>query len=256
MRTAPFCLPWPYAMAEPWKPRSGTRVTDADREKRAAGRAAAGYMASGMAVGVGTGSTVRYFIDALGERVRDEDLTVRGIPTSGDSAEKMKARGIEVVGFDEVNKLDVAVDGADEVSAEFHMIKGGGGALLREKIVLTAAERRVIIIDSSKQVKTLGAFDLPVEVIPFGHEYVLDTIAQTGATPRVRQSGGGDFHTDNGNLVLDCAYGSIADPRALEGVLKGIPGVVETGLFLGLVDELLVGRGDEVETVTANKVWG
>ncbi len=226
-------------------------MSNPDNEKRLAGYAAADYVADGMAVGLGTGSTVAYFLEALGKRVQDEGLRLRGVPTSEDTAAKCRAAGIELTDFSQVKSLDVAIDGADEIDARFNMIKGGGGALLREKIVLTAAQKRIIIADSSKRVERLGAFPLPVEVLPFGYEYVAGTIAQTGVTPSLRGGAGSPKLTDNGNYVLDCPYGEIGDPQALNGVLKNIPGVVETGLFLGLLDVLIVGVGDGVETATA-----
>lgn len=203
-----------------------------------------------MDVGLGTGSTVAYLLDAVGKRVVD-GLSIRTVVTSEWTAERSRALGIPVIEPADIKRLDIAIDGADEVDKNFAMIKGGGGALLREKIVLNAADRHVIIVDSSKWVDCLGDFGLPVEVVPFGCNLTIAAVTALGAEVDLRQRDGATFVTDNGNYVLDCAFGDIADPAALDRQLQVLPGVAETGLFVGLLDTLVVGRGDQAEIISA-----
>jgi ribose 5-phosphate isomerase A len=212
--------------------------------KQAAGRRAAQLVEDGTDIGLGTGSTVRFFLEALAERIRDEGLTVRGVPTSIDTDQKAKALGIPVVGLDQVDLLALTVDGADEIDADFRMIKGGGGALLREKVVASITQHQVIVVDPGKVVERLGTtFDLPVEVVPFALPVVERALRQLGGEPRLR--GGDDYRTDNGNAILDVAFaGGIEDPAALELTLCATPGVVECGLFVGLADRCLIGHAD------------
>ena len=223
--------------------------------KRAAGRAAAERVESGMVVGLGTGSTVFYTLERLGERVRDEGLELSGVPTSTDTEAKAKEFGIPLLGFDELQPptegggggIDLTIDGADEIDGDFRMIKGGGGALLREKVVASLSRRVTIIVHEAKVVENLGAdFPLPVEVVPFARTPVRRALTALGAEPLLRvDEHGQPYRTDNGNEILDCAFeGGIAEPAALEEALAGIPGVVESGLFLGLCDRLVIGRED------------
>ncbi|MGB0747755.1 MAG: ribose-5-phosphate isomerase RpiA [Magnetospiraceae bacterium] len=217
-----------------------------DQEKRAAGEAAAELVKDGMLLGIGTGSTVAFFIDALGARVA-AGLSVSGIPTSEATAAHCTRLGIPLVDFKEVSRLDLTVDGADEVDQNFQMIKGGGGALLREKLVAEAANHVAIIADSSKRVETLGAFPLPVEIVRFAHEQTCRRIAALGIEFNIRQIAGIEFITDNGNLILDCRMASIPDPIGLHKKLIEITGVVETGLFINLCQTLVIGRGTDTE---------
>lgn len=220
------------------------------KAKEAAGRRAAEYVTDGMTVGLGTGSTVYFTLVALGERVRDEKLAIRGVPTSIDTEEKANQFGIPLVGLDEVTKIDLTIDGADEIDPDFAMIKGGGGALLREKIIATLSDREVIVVDDSKVVDRLGGgFLLPVEVVPFSRPVVARQLAAMGAEPIVRERDDKVYRTDNGNEILDCRFeGGIPDARALDLALSRIPGVVENGLFIDLAHVLVIGRGDgEVE---------
>ena len=228
-----------------------TDLSPQDRAKRAAGLRAAEFVESGMTVGLGTGSTAVFLVRRLGERVREEGLRIVGVPTSERTAALAREEGIEVVGLDEAGWLDLAIDGADEVDGAFRLIKGGGGALLREKIVAAASDRMVAIADEGKRVDALGAFPLPVEVIPFGWratqtllERRLAGLDVWGRESALRTRDGEPFVTDQGNHILDLALGRIGDPEALAAALNAVPGVVENGLFLGLCRTLVVGRED------------
>ncbi|GAB6053484.1 ribose 5-phosphate isomerase A [Magnetospira thiophila] len=217
-------------------------------EKKLAGQAAAALVQDGMLVGLGTGSTVNYFLHSLGLRVKD-GLKIKGLPTSERTAALCHELGIELIDFASVDKLDMAIDGADEIDGDFQMIKGGGGALLREKVVASAADHVVIMVDASKRVKTLGQFPLPVEIIKFGHQQVERRIQEMGIPYAMRLVEGQPYVTDNGNYILDCQMDSITDPRALNAQLNGITGVVDNGLFIDLCHTLVVATGDQVETL-------
>ncbi|WP_236622843.1 ribose-5-phosphate isomerase RpiA [Kozakia baliensis] len=212
--------------------------------KREAARHAVTYIEDGMAVGLGTGSTAKFMIDALGERVAKEGLRIRGIPTSEASAEQAKGLNIPITDFAADPFLDIAIDGADEVQrGSLYLVKGLGGALLREKIVAASARRFVIIVDESKLVDDLGTHaPIPVEITPWGWERAAKLLGDTGAhacKPRMKRDGN-LFITDNGNMILDCHYPSIDDPRALSQSIIDITGVVDHGLFLGMTSEVLV----------------
>ena len=213
-----------------------------DELKQAVAQAALQYAQEGI-VGVGSGSTVNCFIDAL--------ATVKGridgtVAASEASAERLKKHGIRVFDLNSVDKLDVYVDGADEVTEHLHMVKGGGGALTREKIVAAVARRFVCICDASKLVPVLGKFPLPVEVIPMARSYVGREMLKRGAQPALREG----FKTDNGNLILDCRGLTILDPPALEADLNGIAGVVTNGIFARRpADVLLLAEATGVRTL-------
>jgi ribose 5-phosphate isomerase A len=214
------------------------------RSKEAAGRAAAEFVRDGMTVGLGTGSTVYFTLQRLGERVRADKLDIVGVPTSVDTEIKARAFGIPLATLSEIESIDLTIDGADEIDARFDMIKGGGGALLREKVVAALSRREVIVVDRSKVVERLGLrFLLPVEVVPFARATVARRIAQLGATWTLRMREAREVYvTDNGNEILDCKFpGGIADAPALERALDEIPGVVESGLFIGLAHALVLG---------------
>ena len=196
-----------------------------------------------MTVGLGTGSTAEHAIRLLGRQVR-EGLAVRGVPTSEASAALACAEGIPLVDLNEVERVHLAIDGADEVDRQRRCIKGGGGALLREKIVASAADRMVIIVDAGKVVARLGAFPLPVEVVPFAREQVRRQMRALGASVDLRANAQGPFVTDEGNLILDCRFGTISDAPALAARLDAIPGIVEHGLFIDLADDVIVGSGN------------
>jgi ribose 5-phosphate isomerase A len=218
-----------------------------DEEKQAAARASLRFVNDGNVVGLGTGSTSAHAVRFLAERVRT-GLKIRGIPTSTATRELATSGGIPLTSFDEVQQIDVDIDGADEFDPQLNLIKGGGGALLREKIVASASKLLVIIVDSSKQVPMLGKFPLPVEVIPFAQALIKREIEALGAKVKVRQSAGGaPFVTDEGHHLLDCSFGQIRDPAGLARRLETTPGVVEHGLFLGMANVVLLAKGGEVQ---------
>lgn len=215
----------------------------AEAEKRLAAARAVALVDAGMTVGLGTGSTAAHAIRALGRRVR-EGLAVRGVPTSEASAALARAEGITLVDLNEAERVHLAIDGADEVDRRKRCIKGGGGALLREKIVASAADRFVVIVDSGKTVERLGAFPLPVEVVPFAREQVRREMLALRASVDLRAGAEGPFATDEGNHILDCRLGRIDDASGLAARLDAIPGIVEHGLFIDMADDVIVGRGD------------
>ncbi len=223
-----------------------TTTLDTQHEKRLAAAKSVEFVRDGMCLGLGSGSTAAIMLELLGERARD-GLRVRGVPTSEASRQLALHAGIPLVGFDQVTQLDLTIDGADEADADLNLIKGGGGALLREKIVASLSRRVVIIADSTKRVERLGAFPLPVEVVQFAWRPVAERLRALGAVPVLRSDGSGNAYvTDEGNYILDCAFGTIEDPPSLARTLDAMPGVMEHGLFVGLADVVLVGRGDDV----------
>lgn len=230
----------------------------ADAYKRQAAETAAALVETGMTLGLGTGSTAAHFIAAVGARARD-GLYVKGVPTSDDTARKAAAAGIDLIEPDETTIIDLAVDGTDEVDGALQLIKGGGGALLREKIVAHAARRFVVIADASKKVAQLGKFPLPVEIDRFGFALTvravreaLGALGYARADIRLRAGAAGPaFLSDGGNFILDCALQRIEDARAADETLKKIPGVIETGLFIGMADEVILAGPGGVERLTA-----
>jgi ribose 5-phosphate isomerase A len=222
-----------------------------DEQKRQAGVAAAELVTPGMRLGLGSGSTVYFFLEELGRRVRD-GLQASGVPTSERTAALARQFGIPLVTFDEVQELDLAVDGADEVDPALNLIKGHGGALLREKIIALAARRLVIVVDGSKVSSALGIhMTLPVEVLPFATVLASSRLKQLGARPDPRlDSTGKPFVTDNGNWILDCALDPIGEPGRLEADINRVPGVMDNGLFVGLADQVIVARADGIERLS------
>lgn len=216
--------------------------------KQAAGEAAARLVKNGMKLGLGTGSTVEFFLQALAARVQKEGLQVIGVPTSRATAERAEALGIPLTDLERTPELDLVVDGADEVDGEFRLVKGGGGALLREKIVAAAGKRVVILVGAGKRVERLGtSFMLPVEITPFGASATRRKVEALGpCTAFLRTAADGQpFRTDNGNLILDCRFPKgIAHPANLHRKLAETPGVVEVGLFLDLCHAVVEGRDD------------
>jgi len=217
-----------------------------DAAKRRAGEHAAALVTDGDTVGLGTGSTAAHAIRALGRAV-DDGLDVRGVATSYASRDLAREVGIPLVGLDAVETLDIAIDGADQVSDDLALIKGGGAAHAREKIVDAAAERFVVVADPTKETPELDR-SVPVELLPDARATVERAVRELDGTPMLRAAEGkdGPVVTDNGNLVLDCAFGTISNPGALATDLATIPGVVAHGLFVGLADEVHVGTDDGV----------
>ena len=216
----------------------------ASNPKKIAGEHAADYVTHDMIVGLGTGSTAYFAIVRLAERIREESLRIRCVPTSERSATLARELGIPLTSFAEVLHVDVTIDGADEVDPAFNLIKGGGGALLREKFVASASDTELIIVDESKLKQRLGAFPLPVEVVPFGWQMTRERLRDLGCDARFRSSDSAPFVTDNGNYILDCSFGVIEDPPALEREIVGTCGVVDCGIFSGLATRIIIGRSD------------
>lgn len=214
--------------------------------KQLVGKAAALRVQSGMIVGLGTGSTTAYAIQYIGERLKNGDLKdIKGIPTSFQSVVLAKEFGIPLTTLDEVERIDIAIDGADEVDANKNLIKGGGAAHTREKIVDSLAEQFIVVVDASKLVDKLGStFLLPVEVLPFAITPVMRALEKLGGKPQLRMGvkKAGPVITDQGNFVVDVKFEAIDNPAELEKTLNNIPGVLENGLFVGLTDLVLVGE--------------
>ncbi|MXW87602.1 MAG: ribose-5-phosphate isomerase RpiA [Boseongicola sp. SB0667_bin_21] len=236
-----------------------TALSPIDAAKLAVAEWASTIVASGMRVGLGTGSTAAFLVKCLGERVRAEGLDIVCVPTSVATAELAREEGIRLATLDEAGWLDLTVDGADEFDPDLNLIKGAGGALLREKVVATASDRMIAIVDASKQVQALGAFPLPVEVLGFGMdvtkallEKVLETQDVDGHRIEPRRRNGKILTTDEGNHILDLHLDRIGNARDLALALNQIPGVVENGLFIGMCDTIILGNVDgTVETILA-----
>ncbi len=216
-------------------------MTDATAQKRLVGLAAADEVESGMVLGLGSGTTVYFFLEELGRRVR-AGLRVAGIPTSRQTAELATEFGIPLTTFELHQELDLDVDGADEVDSQLNLIKGHGGALLREKIIARVSKRCLIIVDERKLSPTLGCqSSLPVEVLPFACPLAARELGRFGAVPELRHAPDGQpFVTDNGNWIVDCTFHALDEPAAAEARIERIPGVMASGLFVGLASEVLV----------------
>ena len=219
------------------------QMSSSETQKRASGEAAVALVEQGMTVGLGTGSTANWFVKALAAR----GWGARCVATSQATADLARSLGLELANLDEVESIDITVDGADEVGPGLSLIKGGGGALLREKLVWQASRRCVVIADQGKSVETLGQFPLPIEVVEFGAQHTVRRIRSVlkaqgiDALPVLRAQSGTSVRTDSGNLIYDAPCETIANPAALATALKQVTGVVEHGLFLGLADRALVG---------------
>ncbi len=216
--------------------------------KKLAGYEAAELVKDGQVVGLGTGSTTHYFIERLGQKITEEEMEILGIPTSYQSVFMAQNSGITLTTLNE-HPVNLAVDGADEVDPQLNLIKGGGAAHTLEKIVDSSAEKFVVIVDDSKLVDELGRFPVPVEVIPQAYRVVKDQLEKLGGKTQLRMADrkDGPVITDNGNFVIDTRFQKIHEPEALEVQLNTIPGVVENGIFTGIVDQVIVGTAGGLE---------
>lgn len=222
-----------------------------DKAKFVAARRAADLVEDGMRVGLGTGSTAAWLVRCLGEMAREDGLKITCVPTSTRTAALAREVGLAVASLDEARWLDLTIDGADEFDGDLNLIKGGGGALLQEKIVATASDQMVVIADVGKEVETLGAFPLPVEMVPFGWQTTQALIEETlisldvlGRSTTLRMNGQTPFMTDEGNYILDLHLNRIGNPRQMALVINQMPGVVENGLFIDICDTVVIGFGD------------
>lgn len=215
-----------------------------DEQKHNAAAAAVAFVENKMMVGLGTGSTVEFALRLLGKRIKS-GLKITGVPSSSATARQAKRSGIPLVNDSgDFKKLDLTIDGADEVDPQLNLIKGGGGALTREKIIATRSDRVIIVVNEKKLVPQLGKFRVPVEVLPFGWRSTAEVLRSQGGRVALRAQAGKPFHTDNGNFIVDCSFGKITEPLELLQQIKSIVGVVEVGLFVGLTDLVIVGKHD------------
>ncbi|GAA0615126.1 ribose 5-phosphate isomerase A [Virgibacillus siamensis] len=221
-------------------------------DKKLAAEAATDYVKDGMTVGLGSGSTAEWMLKRLGALVKD-GLNIKGIPTSVKTESLARKHGIPLTDFSKTATVDLAIDGADEIDGQLNLLKGGGGSLVREKIIDAAAEKLIIIADQSKMVQQLGSFPLPIEVVPFGWEMTKKQIAAYGAEPKLRKEENRVFVSDNGNYILDCSFGKMVNPESLHDTLKSMAGVVETGLFIGMTDQAMIGQNGKVEMIGDTK---
>lgn len=216
-------------------------MTDPNVAKRAAAYAAADLVENHTTIGLGSGSTFLFVLDRLAERIQKEGLDIRGTPTSTGTKNAALEKGIPLVSLEEIEKLDLAIDGADEVDPNKHLIKGGGAAHTRERVVAALADELIIIVGENKMVDALGTtFRLPVEVLPFGWTHAQRRVEATGCNTELRQSGDGPLVTDNGNWILDCTYDRIDDPASLAASLDSMVGVVDHGLFVGMTGRVVI----------------
>jgi len=225
--------------------------------KRIAAEKAVEQVKPGMIVGLGSGSTAEWAIRKIGELVK-EGVNIKAVASSVKTEKLAIAVGIPIIDFKNIDRIDLSMDGADEVDDYGHLIKGGGGALLREKMLAFNSKRFIVIIDESKRVKTLGRFDLPVEIIPFAADITMKRLKETGTSPVLRYSNHKIFITDNGNYIADCNFFPIIDPAALNIQLHQIPGVVETGIFINkMVHSFYIGyeNGTAGSFDTSNAEW-
>jgi ribose 5-phosphate isomerase A len=219
-----------------------------DKEKELAGSAVSDFLSDGMILGLGTGSTFYYAIKKIGEMVKD-GLNIKAVSTSSSTDKLAEELNIPVLSIDDVDEIDLTIDGADEVGPDFNGIKGGGGALLFEKVVAKSSKRNLWVVNAAKMVDKLGAFPLPIEVVPYALMNVFKKLEKRGYNPKIRMKDGEKYLTDSGNNIIDAGLGIIEDPCKLEAELNMIPGVVENGLFLDVVDIVIVGKGDGIEII-------
>ncbi|MEJ6400207.1 ribose-5-phosphate isomerase RpiA [Nicoliella lavandulae] len=222
-----------------------------DELKQIVGREAVNYIQDGMTVGLGTGSTVKHLVEALGKRVQTENLNIVGVPTSNRTAKRAKELGITIKDIDQVDHIDLTIDGADQIDEHYQGIKGGGIAHLREKIVAINSRKNIWIVDESKLTKQLGSFPLPVEVIPYGSQQLFKKFKKRGYNPKFRMDGDRFILTHSKNYIIDLGLGKIGDPHKLAKNLKDMTGVVEHGLFLDIVNTIIVGHANGTEVIKA-----
>jgi ribose 5-phosphate isomerase A len=224
-------------------------MPDVDAEKATAAEAAVAELGDGMLVGLGSGSTAAHAVRAMGRRVA-QGLRIQCVATSRATDALARSVGLSVRPFDDVARLDLTIDGADEVDPSLRAIKGGGGALLREKVVAAASDRVSIIVDASKPVAQLGRFALPVEVLPFASAWVMRALGDAGGRATLRTGAdGAPLRTDQQNFIFDAAFGLIEDPEALAAALSRVPGLIEHGLFIGVIDTVFIGRPGGVDVI-------
>jgi ribose 5-phosphate isomerase A len=219
--------------------------TQQDAEKLAAALAAVKFVKDGDVVGLGTGSTTTFAIKELGKRVK-EGLKIKAAASSIRTEELAKSLGIEILDLGRLSKIDISIDGADEFTESLDLIKGGGGALFREKIIASLSKNAIIITDASKKVKKLGAFTVPVEVIPLAYQYVFDQINELGGKGILRSVDNKTFITDNGNLIIDADFGLIDDPAKLSANLNQINGLLAHGLFINITSKVIMSEGTDI----------
>lgn len=216
-------------------------------KKKQAAIKAAQLIKDNMIVGLGTGTTAYYLLEELGRKIKEENLNITGVTTSNQTKKIALDFKIPIRDLNKVNNIDITIDGADEFDPQFNGIKGGGGALLYEKIVATYSTKYVWIVDNTKQVKQLGAFPLPIEVIPYGYEKLIQVLQTKKYNPRLRLENDHPFITDSGNYIIDCNLNSINHPQKLALELNNLVGVVEHGLFLNMVDQIIIGCENDLK---------
>jgi ribose 5-phosphate isomerase A len=225
--------------------------SDLNKEKKAAAEKAVEFIEGGMLVGLGTGSTVKFMIESLAEKVKN-GLDVKTVSTSNATSKIAESLGITVLSINDVEEIDLTIDGADEVDPNLNGIKGGGGALLYEKIVASSSKKNVWMVDSTKRVEQLGSFPLPLEVVPFGVNQTFNKLFSLGYKPEFRSADGKNYVTDGNHYIIDLHLNKIEEPYELNNKLLQISGVVETGLFLEICDVLIVGADDECKIIFKN----
>ena len=220
--------------------------------KRLPAEKAVSNLNDGMIVGLGTGSTTFFAIQKIGERVK-AGLKIKAVASSDHSETLARELNIPLISFADVKQIDITIDGADEVDEKFNLIKGGGGALLREKILVYNSKKFLVVVDESKLVTQLGKFPLPVEAISFASNLTLEHLKALGCEPKIRTDKNETYKTDNGNLIIDCQFNKIPDPKSLESQIRSIPGIVDTGLFMNkFVTSVFVGLADGTVKVLDN----
>lgn len=220
-------------------------MTESENEKKSAAIEAVKFVESGQIIGLGTGSTVFYAIEKIGELVKS-GLKIKAVSTSQRTTDQARALNIPLIEFDEVEMIDLTFDGADEFDANLNLVKGGGGALLKEKMVANISKQEIIVADSSKKVEVLGNFKIPVEVTTFTADYVIKKLSKIGGAGKIRAENGQHFITDTGNLIIDTDFGLISNPTKLSGEIDGIEGVVCHGLFINLAHRIIMAKGDKI----------